>query len=121
MPVKPLPLRRNTTPPFRLILRDTPSPKPDATGTVYDFRTMPANHLRYGENPHQQATFYGDLEAMFDKLHGKELSYNNLVDVDACVNLIDEFTDSEGDSALPLSNTPTPVVLPQRQRPKKRI
>ncbi len=47
--------------------------------------------LRYGENPHQAATFYGDLEAMFDKLHGKELSYNNLVDVDACVSLIDEF------------------------------
>jgi phosphoribosylaminoimidazolecarboxamide formyltransferase/IMP cyclohydrolase len=47
--------------------------------------------LRYGENPHQAATFYGDLDAMFDKLHGKELSYNNLVDVDACVSLIDEF------------------------------
>jgi phosphoribosylaminoimidazolecarboxamide formyltransferase / IMP cyclohydrolase len=47
--------------------------------------------LRYGENPHQQATFYGDLDAMFEKLHGKELSFNNLVDVDACVGLIDEF------------------------------
>jgi len=47
--------------------------------------------LRYGENPHQAATYYGDLEEMFDKLHGKELSYNNLVDVDACVALIDEF------------------------------
>ncbi|MCX6213147.1 bifunctional phosphoribosylaminoimidazolecarboxamide formyltransferase/IMP cyclohydrolase [Spirosoma sp.] len=70
------------------------APKADTTGTVYDFRTMPASHLRYGENPHQQATFYGDLEAMFDKLHGKELSYNNLVDVDACVSLIDEFADT---------------------------
>ena len=60
-------------------------------GPVYDFKSLPGNHLRYGENPHQQATFYGDLEAMFDKLHGKELSYNNLVDVDACVGLIDEF------------------------------
>ena len=47
--------------------------------------------LRYGENPHQEARFYGDLEEMFDKLHGKELSYNNLVDIDAAVNLIDEF------------------------------
>ncbi len=47
--------------------------------------------LRYGENPHQSAVFYGDLDAIFDKLHGKELSYNNLVDVDACVGLIDEF------------------------------
>lgn len=58
------------------------------------FNHLPANPLRYGENPHQQATFYGDLEAMFEKLHGKELSYNNLVDVDACVSLIDEFADA---------------------------
>jgi phosphoribosylaminoimidazolecarboxamide formyltransferase/IMP cyclohydrolase len=49
--------------------------------------------LRYGENPHQKGVFYGDLDAMFTKLHGKELSYNNLVDVDAAVSLIDEFTE----------------------------
>lgn len=49
--------------------------------------------LRYGENPHQKGVFYGNLEAMFTKLHGKELSYNNLVDVDAAVSLIDEFTE----------------------------
>jgi phosphoribosylaminoimidazolecarboxamide formyltransferase/IMP cyclohydrolase len=49
--------------------------------------------LRYGENPHQEGTFYGDLDAMFDKLHGKELSYNNLLDVDSAVNLIAEFPD----------------------------
>lgn len=49
--------------------------------------------LRYGENPHQQGVFYGDLDAMFEKLNGKELSYNNLVDVDAAVALIDEFTE----------------------------
>jgi len=48
--------------------------------------------LRYGENPHQKAVFYGDLDAMFEKLNGKELSYNNLVDVDAAVALIDEFS-----------------------------
>ena len=47
--------------------------------------------LRYGENPHQKGFFFGDLEAMFDKLHGKELSYNNLLDVDAAVNLMLEF------------------------------
>jgi phosphoribosylaminoimidazolecarboxamide formyltransferase / IMP cyclohydrolase len=47
--------------------------------------------LRYGENPHQKGYFYGDFEAMFDKLHGKELSYNNLLDVDAAVNLMNEF------------------------------
>lgn len=52
-----------------------------------------AQTLRYGENPHQQGTFYGNLDEMFTKLNGKELSYNNLVDVDAAVALIDEFTE----------------------------
>jgi len=47
--------------------------------------------LRYGENPHQRGFFYGNFEAMFTQLHGKELSYNNLLDVDAAVNLMDEF------------------------------
>jgi phosphoribosylaminoimidazolecarboxamide formyltransferase/IMP cyclohydrolase len=47
--------------------------------------------LRYGENPHQKGYFFGDLDAMFNKLHGKELSYNNLLDVDAAVNLMNEF------------------------------
>ena len=47
--------------------------------------------LRYGENPHQKGFFFGDFDAMFTKLHGKELSYNNLLDVDAAVNLINEF------------------------------
>ena len=50
--------------------------------------------LRYGENPHQQATFYGDLSSLFTQHSGKELSYNNLVDVDAAVQLISEFTDT---------------------------
>ena len=48
--------------------------------------------LRYGENPHQQGIFYGNQEEIFDKLHGKELSYNNLVDVDAAVQLIADTT-----------------------------
>ncbi len=47
--------------------------------------------LRYGENPHQKGYFYGNLDGLFDKLHGKELSYNNLLDVDAAVNLMNEF------------------------------
>ncbi len=51
--------------------------------------------LRYGENPHQQATFYGDLSNSFTQLNGKELSYNNLVDVDAAIQLIGEFKGSE--------------------------
>ena len=48
-------------------------------------------HLRYGENPHQNAVFFGDFGKMFDQLHGKEISYNNLLDIDAAVNLINDF------------------------------
>ncbi|MFN8888762.1 MAG: bifunctional phosphoribosylaminoimidazolecarboxamide formyltransferase/IMP cyclohydrolase [Cyclobacteriaceae bacterium] len=47
--------------------------------------------LRYGENPHQKGVYYGDMVSLFEKLNGKELSYNNLVDVDAAVNLVHEF------------------------------
>jgi len=47
--------------------------------------------MRYGENPHQSGVFYGDLKQLFDQLNGKELSYNNLVDVDAAIQLIREF------------------------------
>jgi phosphoribosylaminoimidazolecarboxamide formyltransferase / IMP cyclohydrolase len=50
--------------------------------------------LRYGENPHQEGIFYGNQDEIFDKLHGKELSYNNLVDVDAAAQIISEFTDT---------------------------
>lgn len=57
-------------------LESVPSPKP----------------LRYGENPHQPARFFGKIEGLFDQVNGKELSYNNLVDVDAAVQLIQEFT-----------------------------
>ena len=48
--------------------------------------------LRYGENPHQKGIYYGDLDALFEKLHGKELSYNNLLDIEAAINLIDDFS-----------------------------
>jgi phosphoribosylaminoimidazolecarboxamide formyltransferase/IMP cyclohydrolase len=47
--------------------------------------------LRYGENPHQEARFFGNFDALFDRIHGKEISYNNLLDIDAAVNLINEF------------------------------
>ncbi len=60
---------------------------------VFKESIQKCQHLRYGENPHQKGIFYGNLDAMFTKLHGKELSYNNLVDVDAAVSLIDEFTE----------------------------
>ena len=52
-----------------------------------------AKHLRYGENPHQQGVFYGDLERYFEQLHGKELSYNNLQDIEAAVSLIQDFSE----------------------------
>ncbi len=57
--------------------------------------------LRYGENPHQKAQFCGNLDALFDKLNGKDLSYNNLLDIDAAVNLMAEFT----------GNTPVFAIL----------
>jgi len=50
--------------------------------------------LRYGENPHQQGIFYGNMDAMFTKLNGKELSYNNLLDIDAAVALLTEFNET---------------------------
>ena len=58
---------------------------------VFKASEMVSKTLRYGENPHQKGYFFGNLDAMFDKLHGKELSYNNLLDVDAAVNLMNEF------------------------------
>ncbi len=62
--------------------------------TIFNQEERP---LRYGENPHQKARFFGSLNDLFDQLHGKELSYNNLVDVDAAVQLISEFnTHSSG-------------------------
>ena len=59
--------------------------------TVFKISETNGKELRYGENPHQKGFFFGDFEAMFDQLHGKELSYNNLLDVDAAVNLMNEF------------------------------
>jgi phosphoribosylaminoimidazolecarboxamide formyltransferase / IMP cyclohydrolase len=56
--------------------------------------------LRYGENPHQAASFHGDLNEIFTQLHGKELSYNNLVDVDAALQLIKEFDFSQTSQVL---------------------
>ena len=56
--------------------------------------------LRYGENPHQKGFFFGDFDQMFTKVHGKELSYNNLLDVDAAVNLMNEFKEDEPTFAI---------------------
>jgi phosphoribosylaminoimidazolecarboxamide formyltransferase/IMP cyclohydrolase len=51
-------------------------------------------HLRYGENPHQKGIFFGDQDKLFDKLHGKEISYNNFLDIDAALALVDEFDET---------------------------
>ncbi|HZW62501.1 MAG TPA: bifunctional phosphoribosylaminoimidazolecarboxamide formyltransferase/IMP cyclohydrolase [Flavobacteriaceae bacterium] len=58
------------------------------------------NALRYGENPHQKGYFFGDFNDMFTKLHGKELSYNNLLDIDAAVNLMSEFQNEKPTFAI---------------------
>ena len=63
----------------------------DSTSTTLKLSETNGTVLRYGENPHQKGYFFGDFEAMFEKLHGKALSYNNLLDVDAAVNLMNEF------------------------------
>jgi phosphoribosylaminoimidazolecarboxamide formyltransferase/IMP cyclohydrolase len=65
------------------------------SNSLYFLESIPfPKAMRYGENPHQSGVFYGDLEKLFNQLNGKELSYNNLVDVDAAMQLINEFPSS---------------------------
>jgi phosphoribosylaminoimidazolecarboxamide formyltransferase/IMP cyclohydrolase len=64
------------------------------TLSEYKLSLKPGKKLRYGENPHQEGYFFGDFEEMFEQLHGKEISYNNLLDIDAAVGLISEFEDT---------------------------
>lgn len=61
---------------------------------VFKQSILTSESLRYGENPHQKGIFFGDLGKVFDKLHGKEISYNNLLDIDAALSLIDEFDET---------------------------
>lgn len=61
---------------------------------AYKQSFLQVKKLRYGENPHQSGFFYGDMEAVFKQLHGKEISYNNLLDLDAALNLINEFQET---------------------------
>lgn len=68
--------------------------------------------LRYGENPHQKGYYYGELDKMFDQVHGKEISYNNLLDINAAVDLIDEFQETtfailKHNNACGLASRPT--------------
>jgi phosphoribosylaminoimidazolecarboxamide formyltransferase/IMP cyclohydrolase len=60
---------------------------------VFSLTLPKTEDLRYGENPHQQAALYGSFHSIFEKLHGKELSYNNIVDIQAAVALVEEFTE----------------------------
>lgn len=61
---------------------------------VFKTSVKPQRKLRYGENPHQSGYFYGDFDELFEQIHGKEISYNNLLDIEAAVNLISEFSDT---------------------------
>jgi phosphoribosylaminoimidazolecarboxamide formyltransferase/IMP cyclohydrolase len=62
-------------------------------GSAFRYAAGEPKRLRYGENPHQKGYFYGNLEQVFDQIHGKEISYNNLLDINAAIDLIDEFDD----------------------------
>lgn len=70
------------------------------TLTAFKQSILESHVLRYGENPHQKGVFFGNLEALFEKLNGKELSYNNLVDIDAGIHLINEFRNDEPTFAI---------------------
>ncbi len=72
-----------------------PAGQAGPSASLYFLESIPyPKAMRYGENPHQSGIFYGDLNKLFDQLNGKELSYNNLVDVDAAIQLIKEFSET---------------------------
>ena len=81
-------------------------------GSAFRYAASTQKALRYGENPHQKGTFYGNFEALFDQIHGKEISYNNLLDIQAAVDLIDEFSETtfailKHNNACGLASRPT--------------
>lgn len=83
-------------------------------GSAFRYVEDNVMHLRYGENPHQKGTFYGDFKAMFDQLHGREISYNNLLDVESAVSLISEFDETtvailKHNNACGIASRPTVV------------
>jgi phosphoribosylaminoimidazolecarboxamide formyltransferase / IMP cyclohydrolase len=79
-----------------------------ATTSAFKASMEPAKVLRYGENPHQRGVFYGNLDEILTQKHGKELSYNNLLDIDAALNLIGDF--SEATVAIIKHNNPCGVA-----------
>lgn len=66
----------------------------DKKEKVFKQSVAPAKQLRYGENPHQEGVFYGNFDHLFDQIQGKEISYNNLLDIEAAIYLIDEFKET---------------------------
>jgi phosphoribosylaminoimidazolecarboxamide formyltransferase/IMP cyclohydrolase len=84
--------------------------RPSAVPAVFTLDEPMSLPLRYGENPHQQAGVYGPIGAFFETLHGKELSYNNLLDVSAALALIDEFRDAAPSCAILKHTNPCGVA-----------
>ena len=81
-------------------------------GSAFRYAASSQKALRYGENTHQKGVFYGNFEALFDQIHGKEISYNNLLDIQAAVDLIDEFSETtfailKHNNACGLASRPT--------------
>ncbi len=66
----------------------------DNEGSAFRYAEDNLKTLRYGENPHQKGAFYGDFDAMFEQVHGREISYNNLLDIEAAVSLIADFDET---------------------------
>lgn len=85
-----------------------------ATKHYFQASAAPANVLRYGENPHQQGVYYGNLDEVFEKLHGKELSYNNLVDIDAACQLVQEFAEDKANATFAVIKHTNPCGIAQR-------
>jgi len=72
----------------------------DTESELFKHSIIQSQPLRYGENPHQKGVYFGDLDAVFEKLAGKELSYNNLLDIDAAIGLMADFKDAEPTFAI---------------------
>ncbi|MCB9282759.1 MAG: bifunctional phosphoribosylaminoimidazolecarboxamide formyltransferase/IMP cyclohydrolase [Lewinellaceae bacterium] len=89
---------------FNYFNRENPDP-------VFKYSESRHTSLRYGENPHQQAVFYGDLSDSFEQLAGKELSYNNLIDIDAALGLMTEFSGEKAVFAILKHTNPCGVAI----------
>ncbi len=87
------------------------APPEEALPETFALHLPRVQTLRYGENPHQQAALYGHPEHFFEKRHGKELSFNNLIDLSAALHLIDEFADDDPACAILKHTNPCGVAL----------